>query len=155
MSNILSMQELVEQLLELLSRTAYPREQMESYVNRLGESFKWEGVPYVEIGDKHYIVTIYERGIPSLIKKLEQTEEMLYWLLEDMIFTAAHVTLLKKYGVDNVNTHLDYTSEVWQEIEDNVFNAFRAIGEPYLSWHQEGKRRELETVQPKKGKSSI
>ncbi|MGQ8873050.1 Imm63 family immunity protein [Paenibacillus sp. TSA_86.1] len=155
MSKIFSMQELAEQLLELLSRTAYPSEQMESYVNRLVESFKWEGAPYVEIGEKHYIVKIYERGVPSLIKKLERTEEVLYWLLEDMIFTAAHVTLLKKYGVDNVNTHLDYTNEVWQEIEDNVLKAFRAIGEPYLSWHQEGKRRELETVQPKKGKSSI
>lgn len=155
MSNLLSMQDLVQQLLELLSRTSYPMEQMESYVNRLGESFKWEGAPYVEIGDGHYVVTIYERCVPSLSKKLKNVEEVLYWLLEDMIFTAAHVSLLKKYGVDNVKTHLDYTSEVWQEIEDNVRTAFQRIGEPYLTWHLEDKRRELETLQPRKGKSSI
>ncbi len=149
-SEILSIQDLVEELLSLLSRTVYPREQMESYVNRLGETFKWEGVPYVEIDDDYYIVTIYERGVPSLTRKLKQTEEVLYWLLEDMIFTAAHVNLLKKYGVDNVHTHLDYTSEVWQEIENNVRAAFENIGEPYLSWHLGGKRHELESYQPRK-----
>lgn len=143
------MQILVEQLHELLSLTSYPKEQTESYVNRLLEAFKWEGVPYVEIKGEHYIVTIYERGVPSLTKKLKQKEEVLYWLLEDILFTAAHVNLLKKYGVDNVNTHLDYTNEVWREIEHNVRAAFDNIGDPYLSWHLNGKRRELERYQPK------
>ncbi|CAI6055970.1 hypothetical protein PAECIP112173_01587 [Paenibacillus sp. JJ-100] len=144
MSKVLTMHELTERLLQLLSKTVYSKEQMESYVNRLGESFKWEGVPYVELGETCYIVTIYERGVPSLTKKLEQVEEVLYWLLEDMIFTTAHVTLLNKYGVDNLTTHLKYTNEVWRELEENVQAAFEMIGEPYLTWHQEGKRRELE-----------
>ncbi|WP_366295372.1 Imm63 family immunity protein [Paenibacillus sp. AN1007] len=120
----------------------------------MDESFKWEGVPYVEIGDEHYIVTIYERGVPSLIKKLNQIEEVLYWLLADIIFTAVHVELLNKYGVDNVHTHLDYSSEeVKQEMEENVKAAFQMIGDPYWTWHQKGKRQELESYQPKKGKS--
>lgn len=62
------MQELVKELLELLSRTSFSKEQMRHYVNRLDESFKWEGVPYVEIEEEHYIVTIYERGVPFLTK---------------------------------------------------------------------------------------
>ena len=149
--DMLSMQEVMQRLLALLSRTSYSREQIQSYVNRLEETFKWEGVPYVDIGERNYVVTIYERGVPSLIKRLENVHEVLYWLLEDILFTASHVNLLQKYGVDNVNTHLDYTSEVWQEIEDDVRAAFQAIGDPYLTWHQNGKRRELETVQPRKG----
>ena len=126
---------------------------MQHYVNRLDESFKWEGVPYVEIGKEHYIVTIYERGVPSLTKKLNQKEEVLYWLLEDMIFTTVHVEMLNKYGVDNMHTHLDYSSEeVKQEMNENIQTAFVMIGDPYLTWYQKGKRKELESYQPKKGK---
>lgn len=48
MSNMLSKQQLAEILLQLLERTSFPREQMQNYVNRLFETFKWDGVPYVE-----------------------------------------------------------------------------------------------------------
>ncbi|WJH28837.1 immunity 63 family protein [Paenibacillus sp. CC-CFT742] len=148
MSEVLTKQELAVKLLELLSQTDFDHEQSNTYVNRLFEPFKWEGVPYVEMENGTYIVTIYERGMPMLKKKLKQTEMVIYWLLEDIIFTTVHVEMLKKYDVDNINTHLKYTSEVIQEMDHNVTNAFQQLGEPYLHWHQTGKRHELESMQP-------
>lgn len=147
MSDILTKQELAVKLLELLSQTDFNQEQSNTYVNRLLEPFKWEGVPYVETENGTYIVTIYERGMPMLKKKLKQTEMVIYWLLEDIIFTTVHVEMLKKYDADNINTHLKYTSEVIQEMDRNVTNAFQQLGEPYLNWHQTGKRHELESMQ--------
>ncbi|WP_440109464.1 hypothetical protein [Paenibacillus sp. QZ-Y1] len=47
MSNIRSKRELAAILIKLLVQTSFRREQMENYVNRLFETFKWEGVPYV------------------------------------------------------------------------------------------------------------
>jgi hypothetical protein len=47
MSDIRSKTEIAITLLQLLERTSFRREQMEKYVKRLFESFKWEGVPYV------------------------------------------------------------------------------------------------------------
>ncbi|MEK4436780.1 Imm63 family immunity protein [Paenibacillus sp. FSL K6-2862] len=149
MSDVLTKQELVVKLLELLSQTDFDQEQSNTYVNRLLDPFKWEGVPYVEMENGTYIVTIYERGMPMLEKKLKQTEMVIYWLLEDIIFTTVHVEMLKKYDVDNINTHLKYTSEVIQEMDRNVTNAFQQLGEPYVHWHQTGKRHELESMQPR------
>ncbi|WP_416295418.1 Imm63 family immunity protein [Paenibacillus illinoisensis] len=148
MSEVLTKQELAVKLLELLYQTDFDQEQSNTYVNRLFEPFKWEGVPYVEMENGTYIVTIYERGMPMLKKKLKQTEMVIYWLLEDIIFTTVHVEMLKKYDVDNINTHLKYTSEVIQEMDRNVTNAFQQLGEPYLHWHQTGKRHELESMLP-------
>lgn len=149
MSEVLTKQELAVKLLELLYQTDFDQEQSNTYVNRLFEPFKWEGVPYVEMENGTYIVTIYERGMPMLNKKLKQTEMVIYWLLEDIIFTTVHVEMLKKYDVDNINTHLKYTSEVIQEMDRNVTNAFQQLGEPYLHWHQTGKRHELESMRPR------
>ena len=149
MSAVLTKQELTVKLLELLSRTDFAQGQSNKYVNRLLDPFKWEGVPYVEMEDGAYIVTIYERGMPMLKKKLKQTEMVIYWLLEDIIFTAVHVEMLRKYNVDNISIHLKYTNEVNQEMDQNVTNAFQQVGEPYLHWHQTGKRHELESMKHK------
>lgn len=81
---------------------------------------------------------------------MKQTEEVIYWLLEDIIFTAAHVELLERHGVDNKQTHLNYTNEVTQELVQSVEKAFQQIGDPYLHWHQMGKRQELEKMEPRK-----
>lgn len=151
MSDVLTKQELAVKLLELLSQTDFDQEQSNTYVNRLLDPFKWEGVPYVETENGTYIVTIYERGMPMLKKKLTQTEMVIYWLLEDIIFTTVHVEMLIKYDVDNIKTHLKYTSELIQEMDRNVTNAFQQLGEPYWHWHQTGKRQELESMQPKGG----
>ncbi|WP_176854450.1 Imm63 family immunity protein [Paenibacillus sp. OK060] len=150
MSNILSKTEIAKTLFQLLERTSFRRQQIEDYVNRLFESFKGEGVPYVEIENDAYIVRIYERGMVMLEKRMEQTEEVIYWLLEDIIFTAAHVELLKRYGVDNKQTHLNYTNAVTQELTQSVEKAFQQLGDPYLYWHQTGKRQDLERLEPRK-----
>ncbi|WP_340013418.1 Imm63 family immunity protein [Paenibacillus sp. FSL K6-1318] len=144
MSNMLSKQQLAEILLELLERTAFRREQMQNYVNRMFENFKSDGVPYVECGKDTYIVRIYERGLVSLEKRVKQPDEVIYWLLEDIIFTATHVGLLERYGVDNKQTHLNDTNEVMTELNRGAQEAFQQIGDPYLHWHQTGKRQELE-----------
>ena len=68
MSEVLTKRELAVKLLELLSQTDFDHEQSNTYVNRLFEPFKWEGVPYVEMENGTYIVTIYERGMPMLKK---------------------------------------------------------------------------------------
>ncbi|MEK4660372.1 Imm63 family immunity protein [Priestia sp. FSL H7-0729] len=145
MSNILSKQQLADILLQLLERTTFRREQMQNYVNRLFETFKWDGVPYVENGKDAYIVQIYERGLVSLEKRVKQPEEVIYWLLEDIIFTATHVELLERHGVDNIKTHLNYTDEVMKELNRGVQEAFQQIGDPYLHWYQTGKRQELKS----------
>ncbi|QOS79708.1 hypothetical protein JNUCC31_01765 [Paenibacillus sp. JNUCC31] len=150
MSILRSKQEIAEILIQLLEPTSFGRRQMENYVNRLFETFKWEGVPYVEIGSDAYIVRIYERGIVMLEKRLKQTDEVIYWLLEDIIFTAAHVELLERHGADNKRTHLNYTNEVNQELGRSVEEAFHQIGDPFLHWHQTGKRQELERPKPRK-----
>lgn len=150
MSDIRSKTEIAKTLLQLLERTSFRREQMEKYVNRLFESFKWEGVPYVESENEAYIVRIYERGMVMLEKRMKQTDEVIYWLLEDIIFTAAHVELLERYGVDNKQSHMNYTNAVMQELTQRVEKAFQQIGDPYLHWHQTGKRQELERMEPRK-----
>ncbi|MGF9697059.1 MULTISPECIES: Imm63 family immunity protein [Paenibacillus] len=147
MSDVLPKQELVQKLLQLLSRTDFGGEHSEKYANRLFDPFKWEGVPYVEIERGKYVVTLYERGFPMLEKRLDQTDEVIYWLLEDIIFTCVHVETLKKYNVDNIHTHLQYTSELRQEMNKRVTEAFQQMGNPYLHWHQTGKRQELESMQ--------
>jgi hypothetical protein len=152
MSNLQSKLEIAKTLLQLLERTSFRREQMENYVNRLFEAFKWEGVPYVESENNAYVVRIYERGIVMLEKRLNQTDEVMYWLLEDIIFTAAHVELLERHGVDNKQIHLNYMGEVMQELERNVEKAFQQIGNPYLHWHKTGKRQELESLKPRGGR---
>ena len=146
MSNMLSKQQLAGILLELLERTAFHREQMQNYVNRMFESFKSDGVPYVECGKDTYIVRIYERGLVSLEKRVKQPDEVIYWLLEDIIFTATHVGLLERHGVDNKQTHLNYTNEVMNELNRGVQEAFQQIGDPYLHWYLKGKRQELESM---------
>ncbi|WP_342570416.1 Imm63 family immunity protein [Paenibacillus sp. FSL R5-0749] len=147
MSNMLKKQQLADILIQLLERTSFRREQMQNYVNRLYETFKWDGVPYVECGKDTYIVRIYERGLVSLEKRVKQPEEVIYWLLEDIIFTATHVGLLEKHGVDNKQTHLNYTDEVMKELNRGVQEAFQQIGDPYLHWYQTGKRQELERLE--------
>lgn len=144
MSNMLSKQQLADILLQLLERTTFRREQMQNYVNRLFETFKWDGVPYVENGKDSYIVRIYERGLVSLEKRVKKSDEVIYWLLEDIIFTETHVGLLERHGVDNKHTHLDYTDEIMKELNRGVQEAFQQIGDPYLHWYQTGKRQELE-----------
>ncbi|WP_338539913.1 Imm63 family immunity protein [Paenibacillus tundrae] len=144
MSHLLNKQEIADALAELLKHTSLPPDQLAGNINRLFEAFKWEGVPYVEVGKTAYIVTIYERGMPMLKKRLKQTDEVLYWLLEDIIFTIAHVELMKRHGVDNVHTHLKYTEAVYAELNSDVKEAFQQIGGVYLHWHESGKRRELE-----------
>ncbi|WP_053780851.1 Imm63 family immunity protein [Paenibacillus xylanivorans] len=152
MSNIQSKLEIAQTLLQLLERTSFRREQMDNYVNRLFEAFKWEGVPYVESENNAYVVRIYERGIVMLEKRLNQTDEVMYWLLEDIIFTAVHVELLERHGVDNKQTHLNYTGEVKQELDRSVEKAFQQIGDPYLQLHLTGKRQELERLKPRGGR---
>ncbi|WP_339309839.1 MULTISPECIES: Imm63 family immunity protein [Paenibacillus] len=144
MSNMLSKQQLADILLQLLERTSLRREQMQNYVNRLFETFKCDGVPYVENGEDAYIVRIYERGFVTLEKRVKQPDEVIYWMLEDIIFTATHVGLLERYGVDNKQTHLNYTNEVMNELNRGVQEAFQQIGDPYLHWYLKGKRQELE-----------
>ncbi|WFR60642.1 Imm63 family immunity protein [Paenibacillus amylolyticus] len=144
MSNILSKQHLAEVLLQLLERTSFPREQMENYVNRLFETLKRDGVPYVESGKDTYTVRIYERGLVSLEKRMKQSDEVIYWLLEDIIFTAMHVELMERHGVDNIQTHLNYSNGVMDELNSGMQEAFQQIGDPHLHWHQTGKRQELE-----------
>ncbi|MCM3171644.1 MULTISPECIES: Imm63 family immunity protein [unclassified Paenibacillus] len=144
MSHLLNKQEIAAALTELLNRTSLPPEQVARSVNRLFEEFKWEGVPYVEVGKTAYMVTIYERGMPMLKKRLKQTDEVLYWLLADIIFTIAHVELMKRHGVDNVHTYLKYTEAIYAELNADVQKAFQQIGGVYLRWHESGKRQELE-----------
>lgn len=144
MSHLLNKQEIADALTELLNRTSLPPDQFACNVNRLFEEFKWEGVPYVEVGKAAYMVTIYERGMPMLKKRLKQTDEVLYWLLADIIFTVAHVELMKRHGVDNVHTHLKYTEAIYAELNADVLEAFQQIGGVYLRWHESGKRQELE-----------
>ncbi|MBT2284041.1 hypothetical protein J7E78_10865 [Paenibacillus polymyxa] len=55
MSNMLSKEQLVDILLQLLERTSFPREQMQNYVNRLFETLKWDGVPYVASREDTYL----------------------------------------------------------------------------------------------------
>ncbi|MGO4731412.1 Imm63 family immunity protein [Paenibacillus sp. 2KB_22] len=147
MSNMLSKQQLADILLQLLERTTFRREQMQNYVNRLFETFKWDGVPYVENGKDSYIVRIYERGLVSLEKRVKKSDEVIYWLLEDIIFTETHVGLLERHGVDNKHTHLNYTDEIMKELNRGVQEAFQQIGDPYLHWYQTGKRQELESLE--------
>ncbi|WP_145322156.1 Imm63 family immunity protein [Paenibacillus xylanexedens] len=150
MSNMLNKQQMAEILLELLERTAFHREQMENYVNRLFEPFKSDGVPYVETGKDTYIVRIYERGLVWLEKRIKQSDEVIYWLLEDIIFTATHVELMERHGVDNKQTHLNYSNEVMKDLNRGVQEAFQKIGDPYLYWHMTSKRQELEQIQSTK-----
>ncbi|WP_426250986.1 Imm63 family immunity protein [Paenibacillus pabuli] len=149
MSDIQTKPELAKIILPLLERTSFSRKQMENGVNRLFDTFKWEGVPYVEPQSDAYVVRIYERGVVMLEKRLKQTDEVIYWLLEDIIFTAAHVELMERYGVDNKQTHLNYTSEVMQELNQSMKKAFDQIGDPYLHWHLTGKRQQLERLEPR------
>ncbi|MGN7413441.1 Imm63 family immunity protein [Paenibacillus sp. SAF-068] len=144
MSNILSKHQLAEILLQLLERTSFRREQMENYVNRLFETLKWDSVPYVESGKDTYTVRIYERGLVSLEKRMKHSDEVIYWLLADIIFTATHVELMERHGVDNKQTHLNYSNEVMADLNMGVQEAFQQIGDPYFQWHQTGKRQELE-----------
>lgn len=135
MSHLLNKQEIADALTELLNRTSLPSNQLARNINRLFETFKWEGVPYVEVSKTAYTVTIYERGMPMLKKRLKQTDEVLYWLLADIIFTIAHVELMKRHGVDNVHTHLKYTEAIYAELNADVQEAFQQIGGVYLRWH--------------------
>ncbi|WKL02464.1 hypothetical protein Q0F98_00135 [Paenibacillus amylolyticus] len=71
MSNMLSKQQLADILLQLLERTSLRREQMQNYVNRLFETFKCDGVPYVENGGDAYIV----RNIRTWSRLIGETGE--------------------------------------------------------------------------------
>lgn len=56
MPNILSKPDIAKTLFQLLEQTSFGRQQTENYINRLFESFKWEGVPYVESEDRKSVV---------------------------------------------------------------------------------------------------
>lgn len=129
----------------MLGRTDFPSEQMEGYVNRRFSTFREDGAPCVEVSDQGYVVRIHERGSVVFERQLDDKDLVLYWLLEDILFTAAHVSLLQELGIDNVHRHLTYTPEIWEELNRRTLEAFRKIGQPHEHWHMNGKRKQLES----------
>ncbi|KAE8558691.1 immunity 63 family protein, partial [Paenibacillus polymyxa] len=100
--------------------------------------------PHVKVGKQGYTLQMYERGVQMLNKLTKDVEDVMYWIIEDTIHIIAHLNLLRKYKVDNRNTHLKYTKEIMKELTTEINKAFYEIGGIYQEWHEANRRATLE-----------
>ncbi|MGG3505048.1 immunity 63 family protein [Paenibacillus lautus] len=149
MSNMLTKQEMIDRILHLLHKTSmYDSEYERVATLPFEEGYIGDLSPVVRVGEQDYELAMYERGVQMLSKRTKDTDEVIFWILEDTIHTIAHIKLLQKYKVDNVNTHLKYTKDEIQEMTDMIHESFLQIGGQYEEWHKAGKRKELESPNP-------
>ncbi|KAF6569835.1 Imm63 family immunity protein [Paenibacillus sp. SEL3] len=145
MKKIYSEQELIDMTIKLLEQTSIYEEQYEQYVRRpFCTDFYDDLSPYVQVSKRGYTLQMYERGIQMLNKLTKEEEDVIYWIIEDTIHIIAHLNLLRKYKVDNINTHLKYTKEIMKELTTSMNKAFYEIGGIYQEWHEANRRATLE-----------
>ncbi|MGO4953485.1 hypothetical protein C5G87_06400 [Paenibacillus peoriae] len=145
MKKIYSEQELIDMTIKLLEQTSIYEEQYEQYVRRPFRTDFYDDLsPYVQVGKRGYTLQMYERGIQMLNKLTKEEEDVIYWIIEDTIHIIAHLNLLRKYKVDNINTHLKYTKEITKELTTAMNKAFYEIGGIYQEWHEANRRGALE-----------
>lgn len=149
MSIMLTKQEMIDRILHLLHKTSiYDPEYKRMVTQPFEEDYIGDLNPVVRVEERNYEVAMYERGVQMLSKRTKDADEVIFWILEDTIHTIAHIKLLLKYKVDNVNTHLKYTKDEIQEMTDMINESFVQIGGKYEEWHKAGKRKELESPNP-------
>ncbi len=136
----------IEQLHSLLERTSLQEEEYLGYItNPFVHSFRDDFAPFVELTDRGYILTMYERGHEVFYKKINDEDTMLYWILAYTIELVTHIRLLHKYKVDNKSSFLTYDEQLVAEWNADQTKVFDAIGGIYAQWwHEKGKRGEIE-----------
>ncbi|KAF6561226.1 immunity 63 family protein [Paenibacillus sp. EKM202P] len=145
MKKIYREQEIIDMTIKLLEQTSMYEEQYEQYVRRPFRTDFYDDLsPYVKVGKQGYTLQMYERGVQMLNKLTQDVEDVMYWIIEDTIHIIAHLNLLRKYKVDNQNTHLKYTKEIMKELTTAMNNAFYEIGGIYQVWHEANRRAMLE-----------
>ncbi|MGQ4681129.1 Imm63 family immunity protein [Paenibacillus polymyxa] len=145
MRKIYNEQEIIEMTVKLLEQTSMYEEQYEQYVSRPFRTGFYDDLsPHVKVGKQGYTLQMYERGVQMLNKLTKDVEDVMYWIIEDMIHIIAHLNLLRKYKVDNRNTHLKYTKEIMKELTTEINKAFYEIGGIYQEWHEANRRATLE-----------
>ncbi|MEB4784113.1 immunity 63 family protein [Paenibacillus jamilae] len=141
MRKIYNEQEIIEMTVKLLEQTSMYEEQYEQYVSRPFRTGFYDDLsPHVKVGKQGYTLQMYERGVQILNKLTKDVEDVMYWIIEDTIHIIAHLNLLRKYKVDNRNTHLKYTKEIMKELT----TAINKIGGIYQEWHEANRRATLE-----------
>ncbi|KKD52479.1 immunity 63 family protein [Paenibacillus sp. P2(2022)] len=145
MRKIYNEQEIIEMTVKLLEQTSMYEEQYEQYVSRPFRTGFYDDLsPHVKVGKQGYTLQMYERGVQMLNKLTKDVEDVMYWIIEDTIHIIAHLNLLRKYKVDNRNTHLKYTKEIMKELTTEINKAFYEIGGIYQEWHEANRRATLE-----------
>lgn len=147
MPQIYTESELIQQILDLLRQTNIYQE---NYAEMVASAFSktWYGdlEPHIEIEADRYRIQLYERGILSVDRATRQAEDVIYYVLEEIIFATVHIGMLHKYKVDNKERHLQYTPEIMAEISGTVNDAFHQIGGIYEEWHLAGRRSQLHNL---------
>ncbi|MCY7617676.1 immunity 63 family protein [Bacillus pumilus] len=147
MKHILQKDELIKRIDTCLQMTSLPRDIYEPYIAR---PFQTSGFfddlsPYIQIDSSGYILIQYERGMKMLHKRTKVADEVIYWILEDIIFLTVYIDMMRKHQVDNIQTHLPNDPSIHQQIVERVNESFRAISGLCEQWHHEGKRASIET----------
>ncbi|MEW4370096.1 Imm63 family immunity protein [Paenibacillus kandeliae] len=143
--NVLTAEQLIDKIDELLQRTdTYRERQREMAASAFDPSWYGDLQPHIQVNNDHYLLELYERGSNMMSKQTTQTDDVIYWILEDVIFSNAYILLMEKYKVDNITTHLKLTPDIMTELDGMVNAAFDRIGGVYQQWHQQGRRHQIE-----------
>ncbi|WP_411342730.1 Imm63 family immunity protein [Paenibacillus sp. WLX1005] len=143
--NIQTAEQLIQTIDELLQRTdTYRERQRQMAAAAFDPSWYGDLQPHIQVQHDGYLLELYERGVNMMSKKTTEADDVIYWILEDVIFSHSYVLLMETYNVDNITTHLRLTPEITAELDGMVNAAFDSIGGVYQQWHQQGRRSELE-----------
>ena len=144
MTLIYTESQLIQQIIDLLQLTdIYQENHPEMVASAFSHTWRGDLEPHIEVEPERYRIQLYERGILSVDRPTLEAADVIYFVLEDIIYATVHIGLLRKYKVNNRDQHLQYTADVLAEISEGVDHAFHQIGGIYEQWHRAGRRHEL------------
>ncbi|ANF97282.1 Imm63 family immunity protein [Paenibacillus bovis] len=147
MSSMYTESQLIEQIIALLQQTdIYQDDHHRMVASAFSHTWRGDLEPHIKVEPETYRIQLYERGILSVDRPTTHAEDVIYYVLEEIIFATVHIGLLRKYEVNNRDRHLQYTDAVMAEINQGVNQAFHQIGGIYEEWHLAGRRSQLHNL---------
>ncbi len=142
-------QQLIDAIVAQLQRTELYKENLIQWVEAAFDD-SWHGdlEPQIAIDPDGYRLLLYERGIQIMNQKIDPTREhdVIYWILDSCIQTAAYLQLLHIHGVEQGKGHLQLTDAVQAEWSALIQRAFAATDDVYGEMYRSGRRGELERM---------
>ncbi|WPP43278.1 Imm63 family immunity protein [Paenibacillus hunanensis] len=142
-------QQLIDAIVTQFQKTELYRDDRIQWVEAAFDD-SWHGdlEPQIAIDPDGYRLLLYERGVQIMNKKIspEREHDIIYWILDSCIQTAAYLELLDRHGIEPGKGRLQMTATVQADWSTLIRHAFAATDDIYEEMYRSGKRGELEQM---------